>query len=205
MFHYKTYQDTRLENVKRVVERFPLALIVSRDDAQWSASHIPLFWRSGAGEQLFGHVDAANPQFDLERPIPVYVTFFGPNAFIPPEAYVSRQLPTWNYVSVHVEGTLTVEQDVRKNLELIRETAVRLSGAPSQFRVEDSDPRVQRWIHSVRGLSIEITRFEGRFKLSQDKSPEDVRAAADYLRQEQARPLSLEWLLELIHGSGQTP
>jgi len=204
MFHYKTYQDTQLENVKQVVGRFPLALIVSRDDARWSASHIPLFWRSEDGEQLFGHVDAANPQFELERPLPVYVTFIGPDAFIPPEAYVSRQLPTWNYVSVHVEGTLMIERDARKNLELIRKTAVRLSGAPSQFRVEDADPRVQRWIHSVRGLSIEVHRFEGRFKLSQDKSPEDIQSAAAYLLQERAKPLPMEWLLGLLHGNGRT-
>jgi transcriptional regulator len=106
-------------------------------------------------------------------------------------------LPTWNYVSVHAEGTLSVERDARKNLELLRETAVRLSGAPSDFRVEDSDPRVQKWIHSIRGVSIEIERIEGRFKLSQDKSPADVEAAAAYLLQQNARRIPLELLLAL--------
>ena len=197
MFHYTTYRDTRREEIKRVIDRSPLALIVSRTGEQWAASHIPLFWRPGPGERLFGHVDAANPQFDVEHPLAVYVTFSGPEGFIPPEAYVSRQLPTWNYVSVHVEGTLSVERDDRKNLELLRETAVRLSGAPSDFRVEDSDPRVQKWIHSIRGVSIEIERIEGRFKLSQDKSPADVEAAAAYLIQENARRIPLELLLAL--------
>ncbi len=197
MFHYTTYRNTRLEEIKRFVDRVPLALIVSRTGEQLATSHIPLFWCSDGGERLFGHVDAANPQFDVERPLPVYVTFSGPGGFIPPEAYVSRQLPTWNYVSVHVEGTLTVERDAGKNLEILRETAVRLSGAPSRFRVEDSDPRVQKWIHSIRGVSIQVERFEGRFKLSQDKSPADVESAASYLIQENAKRIPLELLLRL--------
>lgn len=197
MFHYTPYRNTRLEEIQRVVARFPLALIVSRAGEQWAASHLPLFWHSAQGERLFGHVDAANPQFDVEHPLPVYVTFSGPSGFIPPEAYVSKQLPTWNYVSVHVEGTLSVERDAGRNLETLRETAVRLSGAPSNFRVEDSDPRVQKWIHSIRGVSIEVERFEGRFKLSQDKSPADVESAAAYLIQENAKRIPLELLLGL--------
>lgn len=197
MFHYPIYRSTRLEEIRRVVECFPLALIVSRAGEQWAASHIPLFWHSEGAERLIGHVDVANPQFDVERPLPVYVTFLGPSGFIPPEAYVSRQLPTWNYVSVHIEGTLTVERETGRNLETLRETAVRLSGTPTHFRVEDEDPRIQRWIQSIRGVSIEVERFEGRFKLSQDKSPADVEAAASYLIQENARRLPLELLLEL--------
>ena len=47
------------------------------------ASHVPLFWASGDGLGLFGHADAANPQFaDVTEPEKVYVVFSGPDIYI---------------------------------------------------------------------------------------------------------------------------
>lgn len=194
MFHYTQYRSTDPALIRRLVERFPLALITTNLDGRWHGSHVPLFLCDD-GATLWGHVDAANPQFALQEPAQAQIVFFGPDGYIPPEAYVSRQLPTWNYLRVHAQGTLHVDDDPTRNLALIRMTAERLAGAPSAFRVSDADERVGRWIGGVRGIRIEIAEIEGRFKLSQDKPADDVESAARYLMRKSSEGLSAQWLL----------
>lgn len=194
MFHYTQYRCTQIKLIREFVERFPLALITSFVDGHWHSSHIPLFLNEHNNE-LFGHVDASNSQFAITDDLPVQIVFVGPNIYIPPEAYATRQLPTWNYLSVHATGTLSIVNNSERNFEILRETALRLKEAPSAFRVEDSDHRVQKWIGSIRGLCIRMNDIEGRFKLSQDKSIEDVAAAAQYFSDALSRKITPDLLL----------
>jgi transcriptional regulator len=179
-FHYKQYRSEDTKIIKSFIQRFPLALITSFINGKWQSSHIPLFWSNDAHDELFGHVDASNEQFSDIQELAALVVFSGPNAYIPPEAYVTKQLPTWNYLCVHVTGTFSVDEDPDRNIEILRETAYRLQDTPSQFSVLDSDQRIRKWIGSVRGIRLKIDEIEGRFKLSQDKTAEDVLAAANY-------------------------
>ena len=179
MFHYPQYRSTDLALIRSFVRQFPLALITSLHDGQWRTSHIPLFFDEQE-DTLFGHVDANNSHFQDTPVLSVQLVFAGPNLFIPPEAYATRQLPTWNYLAVHASGTLTVISDTAENLEILRKSAALLANTPSAFRVEHSDPRIGKWIGGIRGLRIDIADIEGRFKLSQDKAAADVEAAAAY-------------------------
>lgn len=177
MFHYAQYRHTAPQAIRQLVDRFPLALVITQVNGQWHSTQVPLFLNEHNTE-LFGHVDAANDQFQGAEGLSVQVVFAGPNAYIPPEAYTSRQLPTWNYLSVHMTGTLALVSDTQQKIDILSETARRLDGTPGAFRIHPSDERIHRWIGSIRGLTIRILDMEGRFKLSQDKSPEDIRAAA---------------------------
>lgn len=194
MFHYPQYRSTDARRIARLIRRFPLALLTTCVDGRWHASHLPLFL-SDDQRTLCGHADAANPQFALPQRTPVQVVFSGPQGYVPPQAYVSRQLPTWNYLRVHAQGTLNVDADPVRNLSLIRLAAERLSGSPHDFRVSDDDERIARWIGGVRGIRIEIDEIEGRFKLSQDKVAEDVVAAARHVARQSAEAQSADWLL----------
>jgi transcriptional regulator len=199
MFHYIQYRSTDVASIRKLVDRFPLALITTHLAGRWHASHVPLFL-SDDSTALLGHVDAANLQFALQEPLDTQVVFSGPDCYVPPEAYVSKQLPTWNYLRVHAQGSLHVTSDPMRNLALIRMAAERLSGAPSAFRVSDADERIARWIGGVRGIRIEIAEIEGRFKLSQDKPAEDVVAAAHYLAQKSCEEVSADWLLSFCRA-----
>lgn len=180
MFHYPRYRSDDTQLIQLFIQRFPLALVTTFADGKWQGSHIPLFRSKENSNELFGHVDASNEQFNVAADQSVYVVFSGPNVYIPPEAYKSKQLPTWNYLCVHVTGTLSVDNDPDRNFKLLQETAFRLQGTPSEFRVSGTDQRVQKWIGSIRGLRLKIEEIEGRFKLSQDKNADDQIAAAHY-------------------------
>lgn len=191
-FHYETYRSTRREDIDAIVGAFPLAMVVSAT----GISHIPLF-RDAATGLLSGHADAANPQFAGDGEFSARLVFMGPDSYIPPEAYVSRQLPTWNYVAVHMHATVSVLTDLPEKLDILRRTAQRLQphGAPYQFDADD--PRVQRFAPHIAGLRVRVLEEEARIKLSQDKAVADQMAALKHMLAMRAcglRPL-LESLL----------
>jgi transcriptional regulator len=197
MFHYSQYRTTDRAQIRRFIGQFPLALITTCSNGRWQSSHIPLFLEDD-GESLFGHVDAGNAQFHGTAPIPAQLVFAGPNQYIPPHAYASRQLPTWNYLAVHASGELTLIDDVPGKLDILRRSAVLLDPAAEAFRVHDDDARVQRWIGGIRGLRFTIADIEGRFKLSQDKDAADVDMAARYFARTAGARLTAEMLLSYV-------
>lgn len=178
-FHYSQYLSQDIELIRETVSRYPLALISSRYQQQWYASHIPLFF-SAHENSLFGHADAANPQFNNSDTDEVQAVFMGPNSFIPPEAYATKQLPTWNYIAVHVIGKMIITRDPSKNLETIRATIERLGYSANDILTSKSQSSIQHWLNTISSIRIEITHIEGRFKLSQDKSSVDIEAAEQY-------------------------
>lgn len=194
MFHYSQYRSTDADLIRRFIDGHPLAIVTSVRDGAWQCSHVPLFLDVERHE-LFGHVDARNGQFDAGAPFAAQVVFAGLDAYIPPEGYATRQLPTWNYLAVHATGTVSVSDDVTHNLDVLRRTALRLSGTPSAFRVDDADPRVRQWIGGIRGVRVALDSLEGRFKLSQDKQPQDVLAAARHFSRIVAERATPERLL----------
>lgn len=197
-FHYQQYRSTELVLIKALIRKFPLATITSSEKNHWDSSHIPLFLSEQHDMELFGHVDSANNQFSSNEPLAVHVVFHGPNAYIPPEAYLNKHLPTWNYLSVHISGSISVIDDPALNIATLRETAMRLQ-EESTFQVDESDTRIKRWIGSVRGLKLKINEIEGRFKLSQDKSQEDMRAAAEYFSRTLNHQVSPDFLLSFVN------
>ncbi|MFN3736865.1 Rieske 2Fe-2S domain-containing protein [Hydrogenophaga sp.] len=82
----------------------------------------------------------------------------------------------------------------------------RLNGQPDAFRIDHADERIHRWIGSIRGLKIRVLSQEGRFKLSQDKSPEDTRAAAEHFSRVVAQQVTPDLLMSFSRtGSTSTP
>ena len=95
----------------------------------------------------------------------------------------------------HIKGKFLIENDPDRNIEILRDTALRLKGTPSEFSVQETDHRIKKWIGSIRGLRLRIDEIEGRFKLSQDKSLKDVVAAANYFSDVVRNQISPDFLL----------
>ncbi|MFC0708448.1 FMN-binding negative transcriptional regulator [Azorhizophilus paspali] len=180
-FHYREYRCTDQGLINQFIDTFPLALITSQLDRQFQSSHIPLL-RAIDGT-LFGHVDRRNPQFNESTRLNCQIVFIGPSSYIPPEGYQGKQLPTWNYLAVHMQAEVEVLHEEARNLEILKQSADQLARQRSAYSVDPQDPRVLHNLPYILGLSIHPRSIEGRFKLSQDKSKKDQEAA-------------LEWILE---------
>jgi transcriptional regulator len=194
MYHYPNYREDDPKRLIPVIKAYPLGLIVSRTDGQFHASHIPFMVEQGPNGswRLRGHMDRNNPQLAGLDGASAYVVFQGPNAYISPNVYVTRQLPTWNYVAVHVEGRCRVEMpglDILNDIaRLARESERREDG----WVLDKEEPRVHTLAPLIGRILVEIKQMEGRFKLSQEKSLADRSAATAHLVEQSgpsARPL----------------
>lgn len=167
-------------NIAFVRERAFGVLAVNADDGPLM-SHIPLVL-SEDGSQAELHLVRSNPIVRaLETPLPAVVAVSGGDAYVSPDWYaVDDQVPTWNYVAVHVRGTLRrlPQEDlhgVLTRLSAHQETKL-LSKTPwtSDKMNQDIYTKMQRQIVPVM---LDVAHIDGTWKLSQNK-PDDVRLRA---------------------------
>lgn len=171
----KHHQDKDLDHLLEVIKTYPLATVISVKNNELVITHLPLIYEHG---KLIGHLDKNNPQVELlKNSNPVTLIFSGPQCYISPSIYTTTQLPTWNYIKVHITGTV----NEIKNPETIKQSMISMTEfleAPEHKYVLDLDNnRMEQFISYVIGFEIEIIKWEGKFKLSQDKKPQDMENA----------------------------
>ena len=146
-------------------------LMLNGDDGPL-ASHIP-FVLADDGSFADLHLTRSNPIARSALPGPALLAVSGPDAYISPDWYgLEDQVPTWNYVAVHLRGTLSpLDPDVLRvhvdALSAVHETRL-LPKKPwhSDKMAEGVMPRMMRMILPFR---LTIASVEGTWKLNQNK------------------------------------
>ena len=168
--------------------------LVTFDGTKPVASLIPVIWdQETAGHgRLLGHLALANPQWQSVAPGSSALAIVrGPQAYISPSWYPSkarhgRVVPTWNYVTVHFTGPLTVHRDP----EWLRDVVTRLTrrheaGRSAPWAVTDAPPDyINGQLRGIVGVELTIASVEAKYKLSQNRSAEDQAAVAEALASE---------------------
>ncbi len=107
--------------------------------------------------------------------------FAGPECYISPSIYSTTQLPTWNYIKVHLKGKVkAIESKEALKQSLITMTEF-LEAPDHKYTLEPNNPRLDRNLDYIKMFEITITNWEGKFKLSQDKKPSDTKSAREEL------------------------
>jgi transcriptional regulator len=182
----------------RIIREHPLGALVTLGPDGLDANHIPFEMdvTHGALGLLTAHVARANPVWQQCRDgAEVLVVFRGNESYISPNWYPSkheshRQVPTWNYEVVHVHGRLAVMDEQRFVRGVVaRLTRTHEAAEPVPWKMGDSAPEyIDGMLKAIVGIQVEITRIEGKAKLSQNREARDRLNAADTLlaRGEQA-------------------
>jgi transcriptional regulator len=105
------------------------------------------------------------------------VIFKGPDCYISPSVYSTEHLPTWNYIIVHIRGIIHRINDAEAVKKTMIDMTAFLEGDAPSFELEKDNPKMDRMVNYIKAFEIEITGWEGKFKLSQDKNPEDYELA----------------------------
>ena len=154
----------------------PFAILISTTDDGPFATHLPLFV-SATEEKLTlrGHVAKANPHWRYLEQQPECLTIFhGAHSYISPTNYTTREsVPTWNYAAVHLYGNARVFSAPEDLLDMLHELMATFEPAyAAQWASLDETYR-QRMLSHIVGFEIEVTKIEGKFKLSQNRTRED--------------------------------
>ena len=152
------------------------------------AAHVP-FLISDDGSYADLHLARSNLIARSVLPAQALLAVQGPDAYISPDWYgphemVPDQVPTWNYIAVHLRGTLaalppeTLERHVDALTAEHEERLLPKTPWTSAKMSEGAMPRMMRMILPFR---LSIGSVDGTWKLGQNK-PDDVRLrAADAL------------------------
>ncbi|WP_431159221.1 FMN-binding negative transcriptional regulator [Winogradskyella poriferorum] len=175
----KHHQESDKNHIVEVIKTYPLATVISVHENKPLITHLPLIYEDG---KLIGHIDIYNPQAKLLKDNnEVTILFSGPQCYISPSIYGTTQLPTWNYIKVHLKGNVkAIESKQALKQSLIAMTAF-LEAPDHKYVLEPDNPRLDRNLNYIEMFEISITDWEGKFKLSQDKKRSDINFAREEL------------------------
>jgi transcriptional regulator len=183
MYNPAPFAEKRADVLHDLITRHPLATLITCSPDGPEATHVPMVLHTSVGPNgaLRCHVARANPHWkNIEAAGPVLAIFHGPQQYITPSWYPSKQehgkvVPTWNYVAVHVRGRAKLFEEQAELLEHLRTLTARneaqfenpwsVSDAPADY--------VAALSKGIVGIEISIESLEGKWKVSQNRPEAD--------------------------------
>jgi transcriptional regulator len=170
MYVPKQFRNNDASTINDFIRHHGFGILVSQSGSRMVATHIPLEL-SEDETKLTGHIARANPQWkNFDNNAEVMIIFPGPHAYVSSSWYDHENVPTWNYIAVHVYGKIKIiEGEVLYSaLKQLMDKYERTSEHP--VSVEKMSPEyVRQSIKGLVGFEINITSIEASYKLSQNR------------------------------------
>ncbi len=182
MYIPKHFEQQDTAALHQLIHNYPLATLIVSTSNGICVNHVPLIVDDDQSGKLrlHGHIARANPLCDVTPAGDVMAVFQGPNAYISPAWYPTKQqhgkvVPTWNYMAVHASGELRLIDDRSWTLKMVeRLTDREESDLPDPWAVSDApDSFVEGLLNSIVGLELTVTDLRGKWKVSQNQSEEN--------------------------------
>lgn len=174
MYIPKYYREEDREKILAFLRHNNFPAIVSFDGEKLLATHTPVELVEGSNGEitLYSHISRANPQWKTFGSQEIMLIFQGAHTYISPRWYNHVNVPTWNYMMIHVYGKVRLLPEGELYAFLSR--LVQSHESNSSYRLEGLPPDfVQKEIKGVVGFAIDVTRIDAGYKLSQNRNDED--------------------------------
>jgi transcriptional regulator len=174
MYIPKLYREEDHEKILEFLKQNNFPALVTYDGEKPTATHLPVevLENENGSLTILGHMSRANPQWRSFGEQEVLLIFQGAHTYISPRWYDHVNVPTWNYMMVHVYGKVRlVEGEELYSLlsRLVKNheepTAYSLEALPQDF--------VQKEMNGVVGFAVDVTRVDAGYKLSQNRNDGD--------------------------------
>jgi transcriptional regulator len=197
--------------LQALMHEHPLATWVCVVEGEPVINHLPLHLDPTRGEHgtLLGHVARANPVWKTP-PTSSVVVFQGPQSYVTPSWYPTKReggkvVPTWNYAVVHAHGLPRFLHDKDELHALVSRLTDRHEAARAHPWSVNDAPReyTQAMLGAIVGLEIEITKLQGKFKLSQNRAPVDQKGVlAGAAQGDEDERLMAQAMAKVVPGLG---
>ena len=184
MYNPSSFAEHDVAVMHDFIEAHPFGALVTTSSSGLFATHLPLVLDRQLGPHgtLQGHIARANPHHEVAGDgSEALVLFTGADSYVTPSMYASKAkhgkvVPTWNYVAVHAHGTLRfVREPDALRVHLARLTARHETSRRQPWSITDAPADyIEKQLGAIVGVEIEITRLEGKWKMSQNRPAEDV-------------------------------
>jgi transcriptional regulator len=172
------FRNKNLPELEAFIRQNPFAILINQREGKPWATHLPVeLEENETGEKvLWCHVARANQQWkNFETNPDALLIFSGPHHYISSSWYNHINVPTWNYIAVHVYGKVQIMGEERF-YEALKRLMSRYEAASKNPQSIENLPQdfVRKQLHHAVGFEISITRMEGKWKLSQNRDNESA-------------------------------
>ncbi len=188
MYRQAAFQEDNVDKLFAFIKANSFATLVSIVEGMPCASHIPLvIAMEGDVIKLIGHLAKQNSQWQAFESSESLAIFTGAHAYISPTLYEKHEsVPTWNYIAVHAYGVPKIIT-LKESPELMNKM---IDGMINTYEVEYeshwhglSDGFRDGMMNGIVGFEMTVTRLEGQYKLSQNRSQVEQQNVSNKLLQ----------------------
>lgn len=178
MYRPTAFQEDNVDKLVSFMRTNSFATLVSIVDGVPCASHIPLVVTLQEDVvKLSGHLAKQNPQWQAFDTAESLAIFTGAHAYISPTLYEKHEsVPTWNYIAVHAYGIpkiMTFNNTAQSVDKMINDM---IDTYEAEYKLHWhglSDGFREGMMNGIVGFEMTVTRLEGKYKLSQNRSQTD--------------------------------
>jgi transcriptional regulator len=178
MYIPELYKNENREEIENFVHQNGFAILVNQTQGKLWATHTPLLLETREDGKLIltGHISKANPQaLSFNDNDEVLAIFSGAHTYISSSWYDHENVPTWNYLAVHVYGKVRVYNH-EEALDFLKKLVDKYEAkSKNPVRVENLSEKTMREARGIVAFEIEITNLEAQKKLSQNRDDKNYR------------------------------
>lgn len=166
------YKENDEHKLIEFMQAYNFATLISTDGSTITATHLPFVIEKRKDKLvLVSHMARANPQWNSFVANEVMVIFQGPHAYISPSHYEKQQnVPTWNYIAVHASGKTRIISEPQDVMDLMERTIHNFEKKFYEQWKTLSPDYINGMLKAIVAFEIDVTKLEGKFKLSQNKT-----------------------------------
>jgi len=185
MYLPEHFIETDINEIKRIINDFPLATLITKSANGLEANHLPFLvdFKNNTPQSLLGHIAIGNPIYQNNKDNEeVLVVYKAEDSYISPNWYPTKKVnhkvvPTWNYQSLHLYGKIKFLKDIKSLLKIVGKLT-----KIYEMQVEESDPWtikqapkdfIKEKLSNIVGIQIDITKILAKSKLNQNRDTID--------------------------------
>ena len=173
MFIPEHYKNNDINEIHDFLKSNSFGILINTINGKPWGTHIPLELGKNSNDAnvLVGHIAKANLQSkNLIDGDEVLCIFNGPHSYISSSWYQQEEVPTWNYIAVHVYGTVKIQtsEELLTSLHELVNKYEQQSEHP--ISLNDMSDKTMRQVSGIIGFEIEINDIQEVNKLSQGRS-----------------------------------
>ena len=167
------YSNNDIEEIKGFLRQNSFGILINIVDNKPWGTHIPLELESDeqGNDVLVGHIAKANPQWKhFKDESEVLCIFNGPHAYVSSSWYKEEEVPTWNYIAVHVYGKLSILTEEETMAAMHRLVDKYEKDSKNPISLKNMSSKTLRQVKGVVGFQIRVSDIQATYKLSQTRS-----------------------------------
>lgn len=172
MYTPDLYKNENPEEIRNFLKDNSFGILINQTNGKLTATHIPIELEINAEgkEILQGHISKLNQQAEgFKENDQVLAVFTGPHSYISSSWYDHENVPTWNYIAVHVYGRTKIVA-YEKSVEQLKKLVDKYEEhSENPVRVEELSEKTMREARGIFGFEIEIDEIQATKKLSQNR------------------------------------